>query len=409
MTNHSSFRDPSHLPGRWRMTKGGCSSIAFTPSVPTDHAARTEQSTALSATDARATQQGRLAPPHLGTPRPWPPTTTPTTTPRTHASRSKAAAATRRARPRAPGGKAGEGDKDAASDNARGGSSDKGADRGCSTSRTTPAGWRPEPRAEGAIWNDAVVRISAKVDYAVRAAIELAVAGDDRPTKADSVAPRAGHPPKFLENILGDLRQAGLVRTSTSRRRGRLPARPARLGDHRRRHHPRRRGPAGLGARRPARGRRLRGQRRAAAARLDRRAFVAAPRRRARNARRPRGRQTPRRRRGAHAGPRTRGSRAGARDLNVAGRPAPAGAPRRPATSRRRAHVRDVAAAISSSSASAARELDDVLSVARAAPARRAPRSRGARRARPGPRAEAGRARPAAAMSWGARAARRAA
>jgi Rrf2 family protein len=55
------------------------------------------------------------------------------------------------------------------------------------------------------------VRISAKADYAVRAAIELAAAGSDRPTKGDSVAKAQGIPLKFLENILGDLRQAGLV------------------------------------------------------------------------------------------------------------------------------------------------------------------------------------------------------
>jgi Rrf2 family protein len=56
------------------------------------------------------------------------------------------------------------------------------------------------------------MRISAKVDYALRAAIELAVAGD-RLTKADAIAREQDIPPKFLENILGDLRQGGLVRS----------------------------------------------------------------------------------------------------------------------------------------------------------------------------------------------------
>ena len=65
------------------------------------------------------------------------------------------------------------------------------------------------------VWNDASVRISAKADYAVRAAIELAVAGDERPTKGDAVAQAQGIPLKFLENILADMRHAGLV---TSRR-----------------------------------------------------------------------------------------------------------------------------------------------------------------------------------------------
>jgi Rrf2 family protein len=54
------------------------------------------------------------------------------------------------------------------------------------------------------------VRISAKADYAVRAALELAAA-EDPPIKAERVADAQGIPLKFLENILVDLRQAGLV------------------------------------------------------------------------------------------------------------------------------------------------------------------------------------------------------
>jgi len=54
------------------------------------------------------------------------------------------------------------------------------------------------------------VRISAKADYAVRAALELAAA-DSPPVKGERLADAQGIPLKFLENILGDLRQAGLV------------------------------------------------------------------------------------------------------------------------------------------------------------------------------------------------------
>jgi Rrf2 family protein len=58
------------------------------------------------------------------------------------------------------------------------------------------------------------VRISAKADYAVRATIELARAhGADRPTKGEAIAQAQGIPLKFLENILADLRHAGLVRS----------------------------------------------------------------------------------------------------------------------------------------------------------------------------------------------------
>ena len=70
------------------------------------------------------------------------------------------------------------------------------------------------------------MRISAKVDYAVRAAIELAVAGEQL-TKADALAHAQDIPPKFLEHILGDLRQGGLVRSQRGAEGGYRLARPA--------------------------------------------------------------------------------------------------------------------------------------------------------------------------------------
>jgi Rrf2 family protein len=57
------------------------------------------------------------------------------------------------------------------------------------------------------------VRISAKSDYAVRAAVELAAAVDDRPVKAEQIATSQDIPVNFLENILGELRHAGIVRS----------------------------------------------------------------------------------------------------------------------------------------------------------------------------------------------------
>ena len=57
------------------------------------------------------------------------------------------------------------------------------------------------------------MRISAKADYAVRAAVELAAAGDDRPVKAERIATAQGIPLNFLENILSELRHAGIVRS----------------------------------------------------------------------------------------------------------------------------------------------------------------------------------------------------
>jgi len=55
------------------------------------------------------------------------------------------------------------------------------------------------------------VRISAKADYAVRATVELASAPEGIPVKGDALARAQGIPQKFLENILGELRHAGLV------------------------------------------------------------------------------------------------------------------------------------------------------------------------------------------------------
>jgi Rrf2 family protein len=72
------------------------------------------------------------------------------------------------------------------------------------------------------------VRISAKADYAVRAAIELAAAaGDDRPVKGEQLARAQDIPIKFLENILADLRHAGLVRSQRGADGGYWLNRPA--------------------------------------------------------------------------------------------------------------------------------------------------------------------------------------
>ena len=57
------------------------------------------------------------------------------------------------------------------------------------------------------------MRISAKADYAVRAVAELAAAEGDKPVKAERIATAQGIPLNFLENILGELRHAGIVRS----------------------------------------------------------------------------------------------------------------------------------------------------------------------------------------------------
>ena len=72
------------------------------------------------------------------------------------------------------------------------------------------------------------MRISAKADYAVRAAVELAAATDDpRPVKAERIATNQGIPLNFLENILGELRHAGIVRSQRGAEGGFRLAKPA--------------------------------------------------------------------------------------------------------------------------------------------------------------------------------------
>jgi Rrf2 family protein len=71
------------------------------------------------------------------------------------------------------------------------------------------------------------VRISAKVDYAVRAAVELAAAPDEKPVKAERIATAQGIPLNFLENILGELRHQGIVRSHRGAEGGFRLAKPA--------------------------------------------------------------------------------------------------------------------------------------------------------------------------------------
>ena len=69
------------------------------------------------------------------------------------------------------------------------------------------------------------MRVSAKADYALRAVIELAAAGEG-PVKGERIAQAQEIPLKFLENILGDLRHAGIVRSQRGAEGGYWLARP---------------------------------------------------------------------------------------------------------------------------------------------------------------------------------------
>jgi Rrf2 family protein len=70
------------------------------------------------------------------------------------------------------------------------------------------------------------MHVTAKADYAVRAVVELASGGQDSPRKVDEVAQAQGIPVSFLENILTQLRSAGLVRSQRGPEGGYWLARP---------------------------------------------------------------------------------------------------------------------------------------------------------------------------------------
>jgi Rrf2 family protein len=72
------------------------------------------------------------------------------------------------------------------------------------------------------------MRVSAKTDYALRAAVELAAAQHGgAPVKGERLATSQSIPLRFLENILLQLRHAGLVDSRRGAEGGYRLARPA--------------------------------------------------------------------------------------------------------------------------------------------------------------------------------------
>jgi len=74
----------------------------------------------------------------------------------------------------------------------------------------------------------AVMQVSRKIDYALRAVIHLAgEEGRDRPCSLAEIASRERVPRHFLEKIVQDLIHGGLVRSRRGPRGGYVLARPA--------------------------------------------------------------------------------------------------------------------------------------------------------------------------------------
>jgi len=70
------------------------------------------------------------------------------------------------------------------------------------------------------------MRVTAKADYAVRAAAELAAAAEG-PVKGEKLADAQDIPLQFLEHILLELKHAGIVRARRGAKGGYWLARPA--------------------------------------------------------------------------------------------------------------------------------------------------------------------------------------
>jgi Rrf2 family protein len=71
------------------------------------------------------------------------------------------------------------------------------------------------------------MRVSAKTDYALRAAVELAAAPEGAQVKGERLATSQSIPLRFLENILLQLRHAGIVESRRGAEGGYRLARPA--------------------------------------------------------------------------------------------------------------------------------------------------------------------------------------
>src|SRR4051795_3424856 len=71
------------------------------------------------------------------------------------------------------------------------------------------------------------MRISAKADYAVRAALELTAASESSPVKGERLSEAQDIPLHFMEHILLELKHARLVQARRGARGGYWLAKPA--------------------------------------------------------------------------------------------------------------------------------------------------------------------------------------
>ncbi len=70
-----------------------------------------------------------------------------------------------------------------------------------------------------------MIHLSTKSDYAIKALVRLALADGTAPVTGRDIVAFTGVPPKFLEQVMHDLRQAGLVESQRGKRGGYVIAR----------------------------------------------------------------------------------------------------------------------------------------------------------------------------------------
>ena len=70
-----------------------------------------------------------------------------------------------------------------------------------------------------------MIHLSTKSDYAIKALVRLALADGTAPVTARDIVAFTGIPPKFLEQVMHDLRQAGLVESQRGKGGGYVIAR----------------------------------------------------------------------------------------------------------------------------------------------------------------------------------------
>jgi len=95
---------------------------------------------------------------------------------------------------------------------------------------TGPGNSPPIVRIQARRGKNGTMHVSAKVDYAMRALLEIAAAGENDPEalfKGEALAQSQQIPARFLEGILRQLRQAGIVASRRGAEGGYRLARPA--------------------------------------------------------------------------------------------------------------------------------------------------------------------------------------